>query len=58
MKLQDDGAGKKLHGLFLEREMEKFGPKDVQMEVATQNKTWGISGMMPRWENTTGKSRM
>lgn len=34
MKLQDDGAGKKLHGLFLEREMKEFGPKDVQMEMA------------------------
>lgn len=70
MELKDDGAGKKLRGLFPEREMQEFGPKDVQMEVAPpsgaitagekprkKGDLW-ISGMMPRWENITGKSRM
>lgn len=32
--MQDKGARKRICGLFVAREMQEVGPKDVQMEVA------------------------
>lgn len=53
MKLQDDGAGKKLYCLFLEREIKEFGPKDVQMEVAPPSGAV-IEGKNPEKKETCG----
>lgn len=53
MKLQDDGADKKLHGLFLEREMQEFAPKDLQMKVVPPSGTV-IAGENPEQKETCG----
>lgn len=53
MKLQDDGAGKKLYCFFLEREIKEFGPKDVQTEVAPPSGAV-IEGKNPEKKETCG----